>query len=261
MNSNLQNKLSGFEATPPPGVWDRIAGTLDEGYIFSEKLYQYEEAPKSSVWQKIETSLEEEPASVIPITRRYKKPAQYVAAAAAVIAAIVIGVAMLTKKEALLTTTSQISAPFKDQQRNHSPVSSKREQAPPTTKTASSLPFQVNNESSPKRGESRLNSVKKLFAAVQHPTEESTIILGDGFVPQQAQPASFFDFSSEDNYMVYSDDNGHAMRVPKKLFSLVNCPAGDGSCTERIRQIQQKLLFNSSSTDFTGILEMLRQLQ
>lgn len=70
-----------------------------------------------------------------------------------------------------------------------------------------------------------------------------------------------FKSSSLNDFMIYSDEDGNAMKLPKKLFSLVNCPNGDDSCKERILNMQQKLSSASIASGFTGILEMLRQLQ
>ena len=80
-------------------------------------------------------------------------------------------------------------------------------------------------------------------------------------MPRQVDKEALFNFSSLNDHMVYSDGDGNAMKLPKKLFSLVNCPDGDGSCKERIHQLQQKLSSTAMTADFTGILDMLRQLQ
>ena len=51
MSSDLQNKLSRFEATPPTGVWDKIADVLDAEQAFSKRLYDYQETPQTDVWK------------------------------------------------------------------------------------------------------------------------------------------------------------------------------------------------------------------
>lgn len=98
MSSDLQNKLSRFEATPPTGVWDKIADVLDAEQAFSKRLYDYQETPQTDVWKKIESLLEAPvPAKVVPFTTSYRRPIQYISAAG-IIAAILVSAALLMKK-------------------------------------------------------------------------------------------------------------------------------------------------------------------
>lgn len=58
MNNHIQNKLSGFEAPPPAGVWDNIAEALDTENYFAQRLYDYQQQPKENIWNKIEANVE-----------------------------------------------------------------------------------------------------------------------------------------------------------------------------------------------------------
>src|SRR5689334_9566434 len=75
MESNLQNKLQEFSATPPEGVWHKIADALDAQEPFAQRLQQYEEHPPVAVWSEIEKVLDEAvPAKVVPFGVRFRKP-------------------------------------------------------------------------------------------------------------------------------------------------------------------------------------------
>src|SRR4051812_9969578 len=98
MNSDLQNKLSHFEAEPPEGVWNKIADALDEESTFSQRLFAYEEQPPLQVWNDIETALDETvPTKVIPFTTRFKTPLRYIAAASVIAVILVITTLSINK--------------------------------------------------------------------------------------------------------------------------------------------------------------------
>jgi len=260
MSSDLQNKLFHFEADPPKEVWDKIAGALDADaeQTFPQRLFSYEEQPPAGIWDKIETSLEEEPTiKVIPITR-YKKPLRFVAAAASIIAIIFLTTNLLNKKtgsgsviggtETVNTTNQSSVLPLDNPnpKNNVVPVPKKE----PTTATASS---QDDDDDQIVR--------RRTLTSIRPQNISPFVSIRKAFIPATVDKEAFFDFSEMDNYMVYSDGKGNAMRVPKKLFSLVSCDDNDNSCKERIKQLQQKMAASATTTDFGGIIEILRQLQ
>jgi hypothetical protein len=60
MNS-IQQKLLSLEATPPPGLWEKIAEDLDEAELehqFPSTLYALSVPPPAGVWEKISQSLD-----------------------------------------------------------------------------------------------------------------------------------------------------------------------------------------------------------
>ena len=256
MNSNLQNKLSRFEATPPPGVWGKIAEALDEQQTFPQRLYNYQQVPKTNVWEKIEASFEESAAKVIPFTTRYRRPIHYIAAAG-VIAAILVSFTLLMKK------TEAGSIPTAEEKTV--PVKEAIVQNPITRPTISSINSTETIASAETNNRNPVYQIatkgKKILGIIRPQNSLSAVILKGRFMPGKVDKEALFNFFSLNDHMVYSDGDGNAMKLPKKLFSLVSCPDGDGSCKERIHQLQQKLSSTAMTADFTGVLDMLRQLQ
>lgn len=260
MSSDLQNKMFHFEADPPKEVWNKIADALDADIeqTFPQRLFNYQEQPPAGIWDKIETSIEEEPAiKIIPITR-YKKPLRFVAAAASIIAAVLLTTNLVNKKtgsgsvigstETVNTTNQSTVLPFDNSDSENSNTLTPRKEP-----AISSIVTSGTNEE---------ETVKRRTLASIRPQNISPLTsIRNRFIPAKADKEAFFDFSEMENYMVYSDGNGNAMRVPKKLFSLVSCEDSDNSCKERIRQLQQKMAASATTTDFGGIIEILRQLQ
>lgn len=239
MKSNLQNKLQQFRAEPPQGVWDRIADSLHHEAAYAQRLHAYEEQPPASSWQKIEEGLTEKstPASVVPFSNRFRRPIRY-AAVASIIAVALVTITLtfrrtrageleagshstVTANEAIVTTTAPKQNTFVDR---------------PEKQTAS--------------------TEKNIFSAANNPaaTEKAQDIFPSSSKKKKAIAAST-------RYLFYNDDDGNVVKVSKKLASLVNCKDGDIDCKQRLQELRQKLAANAMTTDFTGILEMLRQLQ
>lgn len=259
MSSDLQNKMYHFETDPPKEVWNKIADALDADaeQPFPQRLFTYEEQPPAHIWTHIESSLEEtEPAiKVVPITR-YKKPLRYVAAAASIIA-VIFFVATLNNKQTgagsvigteTVNTTNQSSIlPLDKPQPVEVPLQEQGQ--------ASDLSVAVENH------ELDQPLKKKSIAPIRPQSISRSFAFAERFIPRKAAKENFFDFSELDNYMVYSDENGNAVKLPKKLYSLVHCEDGDYSCQERIKTLQRKMASSATTTDFGGILEIIRQLQ
>jgi hypothetical protein len=256
MNRNLQNKLSGFKATPPRAVWDKIVEVLDAEDKFPQRLFNYEEQAPIQVWQRLETALEETtPAKVIPFTTRFRRPIRYIAAASFITAILVATTLMIKRTEAgAIQPGSEATVPVKetpDIVADQVPV------------TQNSSPAQAVAAVQPKKADEPktfVSSAKRILRFIKPQSVLGSISIGRKFIPKAVNKEELLNFSSLNNYMVYSDGDGHAMKLPKKLFSLVHCKDGDGSCKERIYQLQQKLSANAITADFTGILEMLHQL-
>lgn len=257
MNSDLQNKLSSFEATPPREVWDKIVEALDNENAFAQRLYNYQAIPKTNIWEKIESSMEEVvPAKVVPFTIRYRKPIRYIAAAS-ILAVILVSAALLMKRTEAgsLETAGEKTVPARDVSIQNPAVTSTINL---NTQVETAANLSANNQLDIYQAAIR----KKRFLNFIRPQNIfKAIVLSENFVPEGVEQNELFSFSKLNDYMVYSDGDGNAMKVPKKLFSLVNCADGDGTCRERILRMQQKLSSASIAADFTGVLEMLRQLQ
>jgi hypothetical protein len=61
--------------------------------------------------------------------------------------------------------------------------------------------------------------------------------------------------------MVYSDGDGTAMKLPKKLFDFITCVREDILCKQEMQQLQQRFASTVLTTDFTGVLEVLKTLK
>jgi hypothetical protein len=256
MNSDLQHKLQRFETDPPLEVWNKIADALDETGTFPQRLFSYEELPPSQAWNKIEASLDQKEKffKVIPFTR-FKKPLRYAAVAASILAIVLLVATLDTKKtgagaviggtEPVVTTNQSSILPLE----KSSTVPDNKSNPP-----ATSFSGDVVNKTT-------RAAFKKTLAAIRPQNIISSFSITQRFIPGKIKKEALVDNSSISNYMVYSDGEGTAMKLPKKLFSFVNCKDGDESCKERIHQLQQKLANKATTTDFGGMLEILRQLQ
>lgn len=231
MNSNLQSKLQEFRATPPDGVWSKIADALDEGTV-SQRLSQYEENPPATAWQAIENSLTTaapEPAKEVPFTIRFRKPLRY-AAAACFLAVILVTVTLTVRR----TEAGAIDAGSKT--------------TVPAGNTAATTTASEQNALSPQQENS---------TAATETSETTTAKGSNSHQPKNARAS----YASLNEYVFFRDGDGKMRKVAKKLAGFVNCKDGDSNCQQRLQLLRQKMAANAMTTDFTGILDMLRQLQ
>lgn len=254
MDDRLKYKLTRFEASPPKDAWDNISKALDNDQTFSERLYQYAETPPADNWNAIYKELNDEvaPAKVVPFSIRFKKPIRYAAAAAVIGIILTVSTLLLKRTEAgALQAGSGTTVPVRQA---HIPLPGPNTvlQNNRTTALMAAPMDNFQKTSTFKKRLLRLIQPQKLF---------TSIAIGKGFMPKKISKPALFTNASLSNYMVFSDDSGLAMRMPKKLFPLVQCDDGDASCRQRIRDLQQKLSSSALATDFTAILEMLRQVQ
>lgn len=248
MDSNLQNKLQQFSATPPEGVWDTIADVLDAHDGYGQRLYLYEEQPPSTVWQQIEEYLTvaASPARVVPFTTRFKKPLRYLAAAC-IIGVLLVTVTLSVRHteagalQAGSNTTVPESAPASTTG-NGAAQAEKNSAAAPSPSTAS------NGKTDPQSTDPYNKNQDDALAGAEQKKATKTY-------------RSAGVYSSMNNYVLFTDGDGRLRRVSKKLADLVKCKDGDGICQQRLQQLRQKMAATAMTTDFTGLLEMLHQLQ
>jgi hypothetical protein len=246
MDSNLQNKLQQFSAPLPPGVWDKIADALDANDDFAQRLYHYEAQPPSGVWQKIEQNLEEvTPAKVVPLTSRFKKPLRYIAAASILVVVLVTITLSVKRTEAGALEAGTPTTPHSNSTtvvRNDEPG---KKIVSPTDEAFQKAPSNQKKNT----GDTEVVS----------PEKSDRFIATTGNSHKQVRTKAVY--SSLNNYVMFSDGDGKLRRVSKKLANLVKCKDGDGACQQRLQQLRQKMAAKAMTTDFTGILEMLHQLQ
>ncbi|MDI3319889.1 hypothetical protein [Pinibacter soli] len=130
MSEHLKNKLQQFEATPPKGLWDRIAVELDENRLYkdtSERLFNYETTPPAGIFDKVVTALERDlPQKETPV-RKINTTFRWSVAAAILIALSTLGIFFLNnnKKDQSLATATKTNnlPPIHHQQiTNHPPI-------------------------------------------------------------------------------------------------------------------------------------------
>lgn len=252
MNKPFQEKLLHVEVPPPPAVWETIAASLDGETSFEKRLQAYAETPPAQGWNRIEAALAQ-PAPVIPFFTRYKTPLRYIAAASAL--AVVLTVLTLVTRR----TEAGPSAANSGRELSTPPAGGSTAALASPSKTNRPEPAVADNKPEADRG--AIASIRRSLAFIRPQNILPRLSISRRFIPQQADEKPELSFPPLDKFMVYSDGDGNAMRLPKKLFGLVSCADGDGSCKERIRRLQQTMAANTGSADFAGMLDMLRTLQ
>lgn len=246
MESNLQNKLQQFSAAPPEAAWQKIVDALDKEETFPQRLYQYEEQPPFSAWTEIEKEMErnqEAPAKVVPFTTRFKTVIRY-AAVACFIAVVLVTVTLIVKRTeaGALQQESRTTIPTKE-----TAVATDN-----TTAQQPSLSQVIKDEESSQaiataKNDKSLKSSDNSAAAFNK--NNRTPVITASILP------------TSKNYVTFSDGDGNVRKVSKKMASFVKCADGDAACKQRLQKLRQKMASAVITTDFTGVLDLLRQLQ
>lgn len=240
MDSNLQSKLQQYSPTPPEGVWNKIADALDSGEDYARRLYAFEEQPPATAWPQLESALEENHhTKVVPFTKRFKIPLRYLAAAS-IIAVVLITISLTVRK----TKAGDL------QVANHSGA---------VATTTPVTPAKQNNHTAQTPNEQQ----EKTWQQTPVTDKQNGRIAASGSDAQAAgrPSAPSSGAASTVRYLMYDDGDGNLIRVSKKVAGLINCKDGDYACQQRLRQLRQTLATKATTADFTGILEMLHQLQ
>jgi hypothetical protein len=251
MSSDIQRKLLDFEVRPPEGSWNKILAVLDEEMPdFPQKLYAYEEKPADSVWIEVEARLDEKvEAKVIPFFSRYNKAIRYAGIAAAMIIAIST-IYFFNRNDSERGIVQQVKI-----QQTPGPFI---EKTPDENKNPQADLAQTAPEKKPTRDHT---------AYVPHKTEKQKEISPEPVAILEYLPAPEIDNGMlaynhpSDKYMIYLDEDGNATRLPKKLFDSFECATKEPACRKKIRDLQDRVASSSVSSDFTGLLEMLRNLR
>jgi len=259
MSTQLQNKLLQYAPEPPEKVWEAITNMLDESANpgFAEKLYAFEVMPPSQVWGKINNQLDApQPAKIVPFFQRYKQLATYSAAAAILIFAAVTTTLLISKKtEPASISNTPVSIQNQEGKTDSNIYNQTNASKNNTLAAVTNLDKIVdqNNSSTGKKSlPNRLHSQNKLVA----------VLIAKTFIPKVAEAKQTV--SSDipiEKYMVYSDGDGTAMKLPKKLFDFITCVREDILCKQEMQQLQQRFASTVLTTDFTGVLEVLKTLK
>ena len=255
MSEAIRNKLSGYEVVPPEGSWNRIADALNEQKLsFPKKIYQYEQQPPAGVWNRIAHYLDQTIQSktkVVPIFTRYKTPIRYAAMAAVFFAVLVFAWPYIVNKQGQdnpfhnSITASPVIKPREQQSKKDTVYTEDKVAKRPSKKNKRFL---------------EKTSAQKNPEPVAY-NEPGMIAMLDDIPFATLQNDLAVPIESVENYMIYTDKNGHAMKLPKKLFDAFDCATKELVCREKIRNLQQRFASSAVSSDFTGVLEILRNLQ
>jgi hypothetical protein len=254
MSDQLPNKLSAFAADPPPGLWEKIEASLQEQAEFGrlpQRLYAFEATPPSDIWTIVRQELDR--AQAVPFFQRFRRPLRYGSIAAAfILVAVTVSLLLVSKKTisegnagALLTTKERIVT---------------TEVARPTQ--APKDPY--HNDPPDERNPATVSRTQRFWHLLKRaPLSVSAAIpsTSDLPLPAEAPPRQIVaEDASSEAYLIYSDGDGHAMKLPKKLFDVFHCGQQDETCKMRLRNLQQKIATSAFSNDFTGVLELLQHL-
>ena len=247
MSNQLQNKLMHYEVQPPEGVWNAIATSLNEEFspALTERLYNFEAIPSPTVWNNIDVELYRRPVvkgKVIPFYIKYRRPLKY-SGAVAIFSFLAVLTSLLISKK----TESELPA------QNVASQTTGKTSKPASTKEEATIGVQ---------------DTERTIAKVNKPKSKETgrnkmaAVFEDNFLPQYAQKSETTSSNlPADKYMIYSDGDGNAIRLPKKIFSAFACPTDDFICKERLQQLREKFAASAMTADFNGLLQILKSLQ
>lgn len=252
MRSELQNKLLHYEVQPPEGVWGRIAATLDENIspAVTQKLYRYEEQPSHSAWQRVASQLDASPqkGKLVPFYIRYRRPLKYSGAVAVLLFLAVVTSLLISKQteSELPQQTVTTGGNTKDPDTVKAPVESDQHSIAQKLERSRSEPIAARS----KTPVARTNRTSASFS------------FAESFLPVQAERNEIVGSSvAADKYMIYSDGDGNAVRLPKKIFNAFACPADNFDCKQRLQKLREKFAASATTADFNGLLEILKSLQ
>jgi hypothetical protein len=94
------------------------------------------------------------------------------------------------------------------------------------------------------------------------PVEVSTFSMLGDLLPKTVERNDGLSSSAvAEKYMIYSDGDGNAIRLPKKIFNAIACPTDNIDCKQHLKRLQEKFASSAFTTDFSGLIEILKKLQ
>jgi hypothetical protein len=259
MSTELQKKLSEYAPEPPAKTWDAIAKALDETPVitgFANSLYHYEETPPNDTWSGISAVLDKSAgAKVVPFSRK-NRTLQYVAAAV-ILLAFVLGAGLMIGNRTITPSIPGTNAAIKIPADTES---KKYDTQNDVAVSPGHLPTSSFEREDPVLISHKEN--RSIISRIRPSTRLGNVLLAANFIPKTAErKQTVSNYPASDKYMVYSDNEGNAMKLPKKLFDFITCVREDVLCKEQMLELQEKLASTSLNTDFTGVLEILKNLK
>ncbi len=261
MSDSFSKKLYNYAPPPPDNSWEAIESSLNETPLFAQKLHSYQLQPPAGAWNKIDTWLQndEQEKKAVPVIR--STPWMRYAAAAAVLILIAGGSYFLTVKQNMAppvaTTANTITSlpkndlATKSEDRNGDALKNSISYGEPATRISTAATIKSSS-----------GIPKTKFSRTAITASEKPVHFTNAFVPAYAEREKRFALNENtEKYMVYSDGDGNAMRLSRRLFDMVACIKPEIKCKERFEQLQQKMAATTLSTDFTGLVAMLSTLK
>jgi len=240
-------KLSNLEVAPPAFVWNKIAQNLDAELMSDDipaKLYAAEVIPPAAAWNKIQTSLDAAKEAAVLEHRRLSPMLRYVAAAA-VTGLIAFGALQFLqpgKKNTEITSSDKF----------------------PETETVALVPsvterpeiqhadVVTNTSDEEARNDAALEASKTSYARLDIPVQKRTDmasafnfahLVSTGDIHESGSSGYQEGLASDDNhanrYIVLMTPDGHFIRMSKKLSSLVCCVSGEEQDANCKNQVQK----------------------
>lgn len=256
MSSTFKDRLLQYAPEPPQQVWDEIEKSLNSFTpILSKKLYQFEATPSAGVWNKINNKLNNsQTATIVPFFKKHKTVLRY-SGAAAIFIFIVLAAVFYNQKQEKGNIATNVPA---EQQNNKKNVNA--DTSTPDLELKNTLLAETKNGKNNIFKTSPEEQDQLHYLPAQ--TQLGSVEFAKNFIPEKAEQKQTVDaVTAIEKYMVYSDEDGNAMKLPKKLFDFVSCVKENILCKEEMMQLQEKFATADFSNDFTGVLEMLKNLK
>jgi len=275
MSSGLQNKMYKYEVAPPAGVWEKIAGALDESELaheFPAKLYRLEITPPLVAWENIKTSLFEGQPS-IPERKKLIPLLRY-AAAASIIGIIAWGgIQLLNKRSGDIKVAKQeVIQPGKEARDT---ISKKNDGI-----TGDNIVAEVDEA----RNNAALEASKKTYAKLDMTARNRMKKAADNYFTAadpgndpEEEPyrelhyagavgsalAHHYEINANslaDRYITLMTPDGNIIRMSKKLSDLVCCVSGeeqDEDCKDQLKNWRKKIAYSSITSSPDNVIDIL----
>ena len=261
MNPELVKKILQYAPEPPAKVWEGISKMLDENLPgdLADKLQQFQAAPPEGTWNKIEEKLGF--VNQAPVRKVKFFTFARIASAAAVILIATASIIYWNRGELPETITVNNAGNLSTENKPENSQSSPSDQ-PGNVEPENKEGDLVAVNPPVIREEKHIAIHRPRPAKQSHVHFAATTTEVHSFIPNQAEEKAIAVSSYPiDKYMVYSDDNGNAMRLSKKLFDLISCVKEEVVCAEHVQQMQYKVANYITTNDFYGLMEMLRNMK
>lgn len=226
MSQNWQQKIFNHEETPPQGVWESIAGKLDNDK-WQNRLLEHEEIPPAGLWQIIAGKLEAATPLVSIQRNSNKKKYWRIAAAASILAVVTLSVFYLITNKVI----NNINVAATDSKKNiekATPLPKVNDTTPEqnitvvtttagnkikvvtkkssmhTDNTETEIAYVKNNEVPPLAGPPILNKNQKLTNSFGESTNDISLM------------------TSPNNYISITGPNGESVKVSSKFSNVIN---------------------------------------